>query len=83
MGNSQPKATVQNAGTVINEVEVQPATLENTDIILCLYIITFAVVIQFIYKVYKIYHKNLKKRYTESVLNLYHKNNKRSYRLSV
>jgi len=83
MGNQQPKATVQNAGTVVNEVQIQPATLENTDLILCVYVITFAVIAQIIYKIYKIYHKNLKKRYTESVLNLYRKNNKRDYRLSV
>jgi len=61
MGNKQPKA--ENTGTVINEIELQPATIENTDLIICAHVCTFIMIVQFLYKIYKLFHKNMKKKY--------------------
>lgn len=65
MGSEQSKS--HNSGTVINDIAIQPATIENTDIIVCLFIITFYMTCQFIYKIYKIFHRNIKKKYVTSV----------------
>jgi len=80
MGKTQSKA--ENTGTIVNELRIQPATVENTDLLICIYIITFAIIVKFFYKVYKIYHSSLKKKYTNSTISLYNKQ-KRAYRLSV
>lgn len=61
MGQSNTKT--QNAGAVINEIDIQPATVENLDIKICLYIITTILTINFVYNLYKLLHKNLKKKY--------------------
>jgi len=62
MGSRESKS--ENAGTVINQVDIQPATIENIDVIICLYIITVLSIASFLYKIYKIYFKKLKKKYT-------------------
>lgn len=80
MGKQQSKA--ENTGNIVNEVRIQPASVENTDLLICIYVITLIVVIQFFYKIYKIYHSSLKKKYTNSTISLYNKQ-KRAYRLSV
>ena len=81
MGNQQPKA--ENTGTVLNEIDIQPTSVQNNDIIICIYIITAILTIQFVYKAYKAYHKMLRKRYTESVIQLYRKNARGERKLSV
>jgi len=59
-------SNVDNTGTVINDIQIQPATLENSDLILCVYVITVVLVINFAYKIYKIFHKNMKKKYVNA-----------------
>ena len=55
-------------GTLVNEIDVQPTSLQNSDLIICVYIITLAVVLNFLYKAYKIAHRNMKKKYTSQTL---------------
>jgi len=66
MGKSQSKAH-DNSGTVVNDIQIQPATIENTDLLVCVHIITVILSLQFIYKIYKLFHRNIKKKYATSV----------------
>lgn len=64
----KPQSKVQdNTGTVVNDIQIQPATIENTDLVVCIHIITVILALQLIYKAYKIFHKNLKKKYVTTV----------------
>jgi len=65
MGSKTSKP--ENTGTVINDIQIQPASVENTDLIVCIYIITALLIVQFVYKLYKIFHRNMKKKYVPTV----------------
>lgn len=59
----------ENAGAVINEIELTPpTTVRNLDIQVCLYIITALIIIKFIYTAYKLMQKNFKKKYSNVVV---------------
>lgn len=62
MGGKTSKK-VDNTGTVVNEVTIQPATIENNDIILLLYVLTIISVLNFLINAYKMWRKSLKKQY--------------------
>lgn len=64
MGGKSTK--VDNEGNIVNTIEVQPATLTNVDILICLYIITTLSILSFLYKLYKVWHKNIKKKYSDN-----------------
>lgn len=61
------KSKTDNSGTVVNDIQIQPASIENTDLIVCVHLITAILIIQFLYKIYKIFHKNIKKKYVTTV----------------
>lgn len=56
---------VENTGTVVNELTIQPATIENKDILILLYIITGIAVFYFVIDIYKMWRKNIKKQYLQ------------------
>lgn len=60
---------LENTGEVINEIQIQPARLENLDLKICMYICTIIMVLRFIYTLYKIQRKNLKKKFINAALN--------------
>lgn len=66
MLNSNSKT--ENAGAVLNEIEIQPSTIENLDIKICLYVMTILMVINFLYHLYGIMQRRLKKKYTATDL---------------
>lgn len=68
MGQSPPpkqNANQQTTGTVINEVQIHQAEIVNEDLKAVLYILAATHIIQLIIVFYKIWAKNLKKKYLE------------------
>lgn len=64
MGKSQSKAT-DNSGTVVNNVEVklQQAEIVDSELFALLYILVTIQIMSFIYKLYKTWHRSVKRRY--------------------
>lgn len=62
MGGTNSKE-VENTGSVVQEVTVQPSTVENKDLIALLYILTIISVLNFLMSIYKMWRKSLKKQY--------------------
>lgn len=64
MGGKTSKPEVKdNAGSIINEVEIHQAQIVNSDLIFILYVIAIVHIIQLVMTFYKIWSKNMKKRY--------------------
>lgn len=64
MGTTPSKqASQQTTGTVINEVEIHQAEIVNSDIRIVLYLIVIILVIQMVMTIYKMWCKNLKRKY--------------------
>ena len=67
MGGTESKSEkTENLGTVINEVEAEHKYDNSTNekILTLVFICTLLLVVRFLYKVYKIYHTNMKKKYS-------------------
>lgn len=66
--DNSEKTTDNTGNENINNVIIQdPVKLQHTDLIICIYIITIILLLNFVYTAFKIYQKHLKKRYTRSV----------------
>lgn len=64
MGGKTTKPVVQDsAAAVINEIEIHQAEIVNADLITILYIIALAHILQLIMFLFKIWRRNLKKKY--------------------
>lgn len=64
MGGKSSKPEVKtNAGAIINELQIHQAEVINTDLIVILYIIAIVHLIQLVMAIYKMWTRNLKKRY--------------------
>lgn len=65
MCNSKHENTdIDNKGSkVVNDIFIQPTSLENGDIIFLVYVITIVVVLHLALKLYKMWHNNVRKRY--------------------
>lgn len=62
MGKHQSKIKDANAN-VINEVDIENNSTDLSKIEICLYILTILIGLKFVLQLYKINHKNLKKKY--------------------
>lgn len=64
MGGKTSKPVVKdNAGSIINEIEIHQAEITNSDLIFILYVVAIVHVIQLVLAIYKMWSKNMKKRY--------------------
>lgn len=60
MGNSKSQVA-ENNGNVVNDIVIQPATIENDDLKMCIYVIAIICVLNFCINIYKMWYKNVKK----------------------
>ena len=64
MGGKSSKPVIKdNAGSIINEIDIHQAEITNTDLIFILYVVAIVHVIQLVMAIYKMWSKNMKKRY--------------------
>lgn len=50
-------------GTILNEIEVTPTTIQHSDLFACIYIITGLLIVSILYKLFKIAQRYMKKKY--------------------
>lgn len=64
--------TTDNTGNEnVNNVVIQsPVELGHKDLIVCIYILTIITVLKFIYLLYTVHKKNLKKKYAKDVTDI-------------
>lgn len=64
MGKTQSKTTKSdNAGTIVNSIDIQQAEIVNADLIWILYILATIQSIRLVIVLYKMWQRNMKKRY--------------------
>lgn len=66
MGKTNSKQA-NNAGTVVNEIEIHQAEIVNTELFVLLYVIVFLCVVKVLLELQKKWRRSLKKRYSGSV----------------
>jgi len=69
MGNTEQKVE-KGTANVINEVQVLPASIENYDILICMYICTVIMILRCLYTAYKIFQRYFKKKYSQVPIRL-------------
>lgn len=62
MGKTVSKPSA-NSGTVVNTVEIHQAEVVNSDLFIILYIIVIISAIKLTFQIYKMWQRNLKRRY--------------------